>query len=369
MGVKKIRLNSVFPSFVGKAREDSIEILVLDLQVCCHLVFLHNRKRIEYFRIPSRCSLSLLRTCQTKAVRCAVTEFPTLSLIEQVCCPKSRERQVVRSHAKYISIFLILGHWGIWNIMRLFEASKYALTMNTDIFRQTLESKDYTLMTRRQKFKLSQRLHDNISLFTRFLPKVAYELVEIGDSSFTIHQQLLDNLSGSRKIFAECLTREVHVDLKTKQPAALISEVNHRYSDLYRKTSAIWHTKNIFPDDVKKNPSYTMSICVPYSDMDFMQHMSQASYCKYYTDCATNAIDAGVFRHFEHDICWYPILEVDIEYRGGLVAGETIEVQTWQDDENLQHLFFETRLKGNVINKALFVMGLEKSKKNRHSKI
>lgn len=253
--------------------------------------------------------------------------------------------------------------------MRIFEASRHAITMKNDIFRLTFESKDYTLMTRRQKFKFGQRFHDNISLFSRFLPKVTYELVEIGNSTFTIHQQLFDNLSGSSEIFAECLTRVVHVNLKTKQHEALNPEVIDRYSDLYRKTSAIWHVKNIFSDDVKKMPSYTMSVRVPYSDIDFMQRMSHASYCKYYTDCATNAIDAGVYRHFEQDICWYPILEVDIEYRDGLAAGEMFEVQTWQDDENLQHLFFETRSKGEVINRASFVMGLEKSKKNRHSKI
>lgn len=253
--------------------------------------------------------------------------------------------------------------------MRIFEASRHAITMKNDIFRLTFESKDYTLMTRRQKFKFGQRFHDNISLFSRFLPKVTYEVVEIGNSTFTIHQQLFDNLSGSSEIFAECLTRVVHVNLKTKQHEALNPEVIDRYSDLYRKTSAIWHVKNIFPDDVKKMPSYTMSVRVPYSDIDFKQHMSHASYCKYYTDCATNAINAGVYRHFEQDICWYPILEVDIEYRDGLAAGEMFEVQTWQDDENLQHLFFETRSKGDVINRASFVMGLEKSKKNRHSKI
>lgn len=340
------------------------------MHACCYLIFfLRNRKLIDYSRILSTCSLSLLRTWQTKAVIYAVTEFPTPSLIEQVCCPNSRERQVVHSYAKCISIFLFLGHWGIWNFMRIIEASRHAITIKNEIFRLTFESKDYTFMTRRQKFKFSQRFHDNISLFSRFLPKVAYELVEIGNSTFTIHQQLFDNLSGSSEIFAECLTRIVHVDLKTKKPVALIPEANHRYSDLYRKTSVIWHDKNIFPDGVEKKPSYTMSVSVPYSDIDFAQRMSHASYCKYYTDCATNAIDAGVFRHFEQDICWYPTLAIDIEYRDGLVAGEMFEVQTWQDDENPQRLFFETRSKGNVINRALFIMGLEKSKKNRHSKI
>lgn len=261
------------------------------------------------------------------------------------------------------------GHWGIWNIMRIFEASRHAIAMKNDIFRQIMEGKDHILMIRRQKFKLSQRLHDQISLFTRFLPKITYELVEIGNSSFTIHHHLLDNLSGSSEIFAENLTLVVNVDSTAKRPATLIPEVNLNFPDLYHKTSTIWHTKNIFPDGAEKRSSYTMSIRVPYSDIDVIQHMSHSSYCKYYTDCATNAIDAGVYRHFEEDICWYPILEVDIEYRGDVVAGETIEVVTWQGDGSPQQLFFETHLKGKVINKAMFLMGLEKSRKNRHSKI
>lgn len=103
-------------------------------------LFLRNKIRIEYFRIPSTCSLSRLRTWQSKAAICAVTEFPTLSLIEQVCCPKSRERQVVRSHTKCISIFLIiysrsLGylelHAHIWSQQTCNNNEKWYFSTNT----------------------------------------------------------------------------------------------------------------------------------------------------------------------------------------------------------------------------------------------
>lgn len=77
-----------------------------------------------------------------------------------------------------------------------------------------------------------------------------------------------------------------------------------------------------------------MFVCVLYSDIDFMQCMFYVLYCKYYIDCVINVIDVGVYCYFEQDICWYLILEVDIEYRDGLVVGEMFEVQIWQDDEN-----------------------------------
>ena len=211
-------------------------------------------------------------------------------------------------------------------------------------------------------------LHDNVSLFSRFLPKVSQKFLGVGNSSLIVQNCLFDHHSGSSKVFAENITLTVRRDIERKRTVALPSDLKLTLSDIHRKPSDIWPSKSVFPKALQDKPLYTMSICVPYSDTDSFNHLTHAMYGRYYTDCATNAIKAGLYRHFRDDICWYPVLELDIDYTGDVSAGETIEVRTWQG-ETPQKLYFETQRKGGVINSATFVYGLEQSKKNRISKL
>lgn len=211
-------------------------------------------------------------------------------------------------------------------------------------------------------------LHDSVSLFSRFLPKVSQKFLGVGNSSLIVQNCLFDHHSGSSKVFAENITLMVRRDIERKRTVALPSDLKLTLSDIHRKPSDIWPSKSVFPKALQDKPLFTMSICVPYSDTDSVNHLTHAMYGRYYTDCATNAIKAGLYRHFRDDICWYPVLELDIDYTGDVAAGETIEVKTWQG-ETPQKLYFETQRKGNVINSATFVYGLEQSKKNRISKL
>ncbi|XP_062589957.1 uncharacterized protein LOC134251572 [Saccostrea cucullata] len=261
------------------------------------------------------------------------------------------------------------GHWGIWNIARMFEACRRTVSHKTNFFlRDTKGTFAFAYVVRRQTFKLSQKIHDNISLFSRFLPKITYKMVEIGNSSFTVHNELYDDFSGSSEVFAENFTRIVKINWEKKQSTELSREMREELEDIYRSPSEIWQNTTVFPDRTNDIPIYTLSLRVPFSDTDSLQHITHVMYSKYCTDCATNAINAGFYRHFKDDICWYPILEMDIEYLGDAIEGEIIDIHTWQG-ENPQHLYFETKTKGKIINKAMFVIGLEKSRKNRHSKM
>jgi acyl-CoA thioesterase FadM len=271
----------------------------------------------------------------------------------------------------YKNFFFISGHWGIWNIVRILEACAFVIYNENNFYRDDMkQDKAYltAYVARRQKIKLNQKLHDNISLFSRFLPQITQRLVEIGNSSFTTRSILIDSSSGSNEILAENFTRGVKINRNLKQSTALGVETKREFSDLYRDPSEIWQTKEVFPHKRDDIASYSMSIRVPYSDTDRLQHITHAMYSKYYTDCATNAIKAGCYRHFVDDICWYPILEVDMEYLGDAEAGEVIDVHTWQG-ENPLHLYFEVKRQETVINKAALVMGREKSRRNRHSKL
>lgn len=253
----------------------------------------------------------------------------------------------------------------------MFEACRQIVFQQNGFFLNDIkQSKGYVCayVVRRQRFKLHQKLHDNISLFSHFLPKITNKLVEVGNSSFTAHNELTDNFSGSDEVLAESFTRIVKINMNIKQSTPLAIETKQEFSDLYRHPSEIWQTKEVFPDKRNDITSCLFSIRVPYSDTDRLQHITHVMYSKYYMDCATNAIKTGFYRHFVDDICWYPTLEVDIEYLGDAAAGEVIDILTWQG-ENALHLYFETKRHGKVINKAVFVMGREKSRKNRHSKM
>ncbi|XP_060074928.1 uncharacterized protein LOC132554626 [Ylistrum balloti] len=113
----------------------------------------------------------------------------------------------------------------------------------------------------------------------------------------------------------------------------------------------------LIPPDI----SFKTSVQTRYSDMDFNLHVSYAEYYRFSCDAAAEASLSGYYRHFNSDIVNYPILQTEATFLGECGPEELLLVYTWQDEKDLEKIYFAIYLKDVRIFQACFIYDNKKS--------
>ncbi|XP_069119943.1 uncharacterized protein [Argopecten irradians] len=105
---------------------------------------------------------------------------------------------------------------------------------------------------------------------------------------------------------------------------------------------------------------FDITVTPRHSDLDVNQHVTTHRYIQFFTDCATEAAQRGFYKHFNDDMCRYPVEKYDITLLGESKVGDTLRVCTWQDSKDMKNIYFSCLKASSCVMKAVFVYGTDK---------
>ncbi|XP_059179111.1 uncharacterized protein LOC131958231 [Physella acuta] len=220
------------------------------------------------------------------------------------------------------------GDVSLWKICRMFEAGRVVpfihgnyLDFNklrSSRFHFSLIGGDYYFDSCRSIWEVARRFH-------YFPYKITVELINVGQSSITIREVLV-NLLDNKEI-ATFYGKFVYVDKMTKRSQVL----PHWHRLKYQKAES--DDKMQFDSSLKSAPdnAYRVKRSIAASDT-FNDHTNQASYVRFALDAAECARKAQCLSQFTSDICQYPVLKMCTSYRGETLLNDEITTSVWQDN-------------------------------------
>ncbi|XP_069134433.1 uncharacterized protein [Argopecten irradians] len=105
---------------------------------------------------------------------------------------------------------------------------------------------------------------------------------------------------------------------------------------------------------------FDITVITRHSDLDTNQHVTTHRYIQFFTDCATEAAQRGFYKHFNDDICRYPLEKYDVTLLGESKVGDRLRVCTWQDRKDLKTIYFSCLKGSSCVMKAVFVYGKDR---------
>ncbi|XP_033733113.1 uncharacterized protein LOC117322359 [Pecten maximus] len=258
------------------------------------------------------------------------------------------------------------GHWSLWGVVRMFEAARLIGLYNGLFYYKSMEGKGIGLVVITQAVRLSPDLHRDYSLFKTLKQRYVLDIVEVGRRSFSFVTRLTNEETG--QFLGEILLKYVLIDRSTRKSIPLPEAFLEKYSKHTKKE--IKFRKLSIPScpDMGKNV-FKLKVLPLHSDTDRNNHVNQSGYFRFCIDCATDAALAGNYRHFTSDMCWYPVLEMNVYHANESLVNEELVVNTWQDNEDFRLIFFIIKRKDTVLFKASFLFYPEMSKRKRNSRM
>ncbi|GFR65087.1 hypothetical protein ElyMa_003647300 [Elysia marginata] len=234
-----------------------------------------------------------------------------------------------------------------WKLCRVFEAGR-AMPFYTGNFADwnILMSDNTAAFVVGGEYYFDLCVWDAVRKFNNFPYKVTIEVINVGKSSLTFRQVLINKLDN--KELATHYLKVVVVDKVTRRPKAVPSW--HR--DKYRHVEATLDKRAEFVINTELNVpggAFQAETLVQPSDTDSNGHTNQASYVRFCLDAAECANRAGVLEYVQGDICIYPILKMSISYKGETKSGDRILTSVWQDKLSPQMLHFVSYCRGKIV--------------------
>lgn len=237
-----------------------------------------------------------------------------------------------------------------WKVCRMFEAGR-AIPFNLGNYTDwnNIAAGNRTAFVLGGEYYFDSCLWDVASKFSYFPYKVTLEVINMGKSSMTFRQVLINKLDN--KELATYYMKMVVVDKVTRRPAALPSwhreRFHHLDATLDKKAEFVLDTDTAVPES-----AFQAETLIAPSDTDLNGHTNQASYVRFCLDAAEAANKAGALEYIHGDICKYPILKICISYKRETNAGDRIFTSVWQDKLSPQTLHFASQLDGKVVSAA-----------------
>ncbi|RUS90068.1 hypothetical protein EGW08_002181 [Elysia chlorotica] len=232
------------------------------------------------------------------------------------------------------------GRISPWKICRMFEAGRAIPFILGDFLdRSRLTSDKAGLFVLGGEYYFDSCLWDATRKYNFFPYKVTLEVINVGQSSLTFRQVLINKLDN--KELATFYMKMVLVDLHTKRPIARPQWHQEKFRHLQGsqddRVKVLLNAKLAVPEG-----AFQAETLVVPSDTDFNGHTNQASYVRFCLDAAEAANKAGFLQYVDGDICRYPILKISISYKGETTSGDRLFTSVWQDDLSPQVLNFAT---------------------------
>lgn len=252
-------------------------------------------------------------------------------------------------------LLLVSGHWSVWGISLLFQANRSVGMVNSFMDMDDLRTRNVGHVILKQTLDFSPILY-RYTYKTRIKLRFVMELKEVGKSSVVFDTCLYDGDTGTR--LGRNLLKFVQINTQTRRPQPFPDWFQTKFSHL-RVTGRITElNKSILPET--PDNCYKWPVIVRYSDLDKNFHSNQATYIKLCMDCATKASNAGYFRHFKNDMCWFNVEKIAINYIGESLADDELVICVWQDEKEETKIYFSVLKEKKRIMFAEFNFGLEK---------
>lgn len=245
----------------------------------------------------------------------------------------------------FMNLLCLLGSIGICNVVRALENERpLAYLFPSSIFKQHLAPNQHMLMLG-NRLTLSRRFYDKASII---LPmNLELSLLHLGNSSFDSKISLKEVSSGQELVSA--MRRIACVDINTHRAIRLPVEMK---KSLLINTGIKGETQPVFEPVSPQSPPvlhFRHKVTVRYDDIDFLFHTNQASYARFAENCAAAATQAGFYKNFKSDICFYFVHKVDIIHMEETYVDDELEVATWQDENDRNLLYFMITKEGKRV--------------------
>jgi acyl-CoA thioesterase FadM len=160
----------------------------------------------------------------------------------------------------------------------------------------------------------------------------------IGKTSFDLSMKLLDDSTGDE--FVTTSRRIVNVNMETKQPALLPETMKESLVQEGLLGDISEPKFEHFGPLSPPKEYFRHKLIVRHDNMDCLFHTNQAVYTRFAENCAAAATQAGFYKHFKDDICFYLVKKSSVVHVGESFAGDELEVATWQDENDHNTVFF-----------------------------
>lgn len=250
------------------------------------------------------------------------------------------------------------GHWAVWCISKMFEASRALALYNGFLDLAKIYHQDETIVIAKQEIKLNPKVHQ-IKLKPQSHLLFDVKLLEVGERSITNVTELRDGSTKER--LGETFLKFVRFSRKTRRsisfPEWYIKSLELHESPQKQQ----FRSKTALPD-IPDN-AFKFRLVPNYSDMDRNNHVNQSSYIKFCMDAATHASLSGHYVHFNEDMCLYAPLLWTISYVGECRANDELSIYTWQSESSSpEHIEFSILLNDRLIFHASTIFEKEAKK-------
>ncbi|XP_033733156.1 uncharacterized protein LOC117322391 [Pecten maximus] len=244
------------------------------------------------------------------------------------------------------------GHLSVWNASKLITETISIMNQRGFYHNKDVGNETRRLFLGRQKLVFSPRLHSDISKIMDTNILVNATPGKVGKSSKTMNMKITDE---SGVMLIKGTFTAILFDTETKRavpfPKWYVEKFNSTLS--YDDNGHI-QAKNDVP-----SYAYKTQLKVRHSDMDSNMHVSNTEYLRYCMETATDASLSGYYNKYRRDMCWYPLLELDISYLAESRAGEMLDIYTWQDQNDIHFIYFAIHRDGTAIAVAAFEFGFD----------
>lgn len=253
---------------------------------------------------------------------------------------------------------VIVGKWNIWNLSSLMDGAEFQ-------GRRTAKFMDFHAFNNsniafpriKQVFQINPVAY-SYNFMSNSTLKLTKTLEKTGITSSIIKTDFEDVNTGV--LLASRYVKVVGMNTSTRKPV--------RNPDWYIDKYSYLKDKNVPPELTVKsvipkfpNDCFIYQTIVRHSDLDFNFHTNQSVYLKMCLDCASAASLSGKLVTFSGDMCWYPLLYVDVTYIGESFAGDTLDVCVWQEEIDPSTLKFLVLKNKREITYAIFKFSLNKT--------
>ena len=183
--------------------------------------------------------------------------------------------------------------------------------------------------------EVSSELYRTASLASKM--KMVTKVSNVGNSSFTLHTSIVDEMSG--QTMATMSRDMVQVNIKTRKSEQFPPAFKQKLRNIMDGFQIQLPTRLVLPSVGREN-CFRCKLIVNNSDMDYYDHTTQVKYVDYTLECAARATVSGYYVKLKRDIFSYCVRKFSILHVGESHAGDELMVMTWEDQLNPFLLYF-----------------------------
>ncbi|XP_069134811.1 uncharacterized protein [Argopecten irradians] len=246
----------------------------------------------------------------------------------------------------------------VWSTIEMFVAAQHPPRSTVFCSRRDLYQNGRMLPFAVQ---ISCSLTPEVHLISRYQKPdmklaMSTSLHHIGNTSYSMLTTMYNQ--DTKEKLGEFFIKFVTVDRRTRKSSPISKSFLVKLGDRSMQDGNLPYQMPAIPE--MPESIFDITVITRHSDLDTNQHVTTHRYIQFFTDCATEAAQRGFYKHFNDDICRYPLEKYDVTLLGESKVGDMLRVCTWQDRKHLKTLYFTCLKCSSCVMKAVFVYGKDR---------